>query len=647
MRAPAVPLLTVDPYFSVWSMANKLNESETKHWTGKPHRMTGTAEVDGKEYIFMGVSDNGFIMDQISVDINALSTKYRFACEEIYLDVTFTTPLLMDDLKLMSRPVSYIQVQAGTNDGKSHHVNINIQVDDELCQNFKYEFPIVYTDLSESGFTCGRIGSKVQQVLNKSGDDVRINWGYLYLASNHNDAAVTNVATTNDYGTESNNIALSIPIDTDKNNVALLAVAYDDIKAIEYFKEPLDAYWRKDGEVIEDAIKQALGEYDSLFEKCEQFSSKLFAEAAESGNEKYAELVSLAYRQAAAAHKIVADTNGDVLFISKENFSNGCAATVDVTYPSIPQFLIYNPELVKGMLRPIFKYAATDIWHYDFAPHDAGQYPLVNGQVYSHGTCPTWQMPVEECGNMLVCTAAVAIAENDISFAQENWTHLEKWCNYLINNGVDPDNQLCTDDFAGHLAHNCNLSIKAIMGIASFSILNRMAGDERKSEELMNIARTMVDKWLVMAANDDGTYRLAFDQPDSFSMKYNAVWDQIFGLNLFPKDTFKAETKAYIEKRSGEFGLMLDNRDTYTKSDWLVWSATLCDSQEDFTTIVDRLWHAYDQSESRVPMTDWYSTSTAKMVGFQNRTVQGGLFIKLLLDKNICRMNETYHKVEN
>lgn len=635
LRAPAVPLITVDPYFSVWSMADRLNDSDTKHWTGKPHRMTGTASVDGKEYLFMGDTPTILKMEQISLDITALSTTYRFVCDEIHLEVTFTTPLLMDDLKLLSRPVSYIHTKAWTHDGRNHSVTITITVDDELCQNLKYEFPTEYADLSRPGFACGRVGSKIQRVLSAAGDDRRINWGYLYLASNHKHSVLKASTGTNTYGTLNHTMALSIPLDTEHNAEGLFAVAYDDIKAIEYFHEPLNAYWKKDGQTIEEAIQQALDEYDHLARKCELFSSRLYQDAKESGNEKYADLLSLAYRQAVAAHKVCVDANGDVLFISKENFSNGCAATVDVTYPSIPQFLLYNPELVKGMLRPIFKYAAMEVWHYDFAPHDVGTYPLLNGQVYSSGTCPTWQMPVEECGNMLICCAAVALAENDISFAQEHWSHLDKWCNYLIANGVDPDNQLCTDDFAGHLAHNCNLSIKAMMGIASFSLLNRLAGNEDKAEELMKIAGSMVEKWLMMAANEDGTFRLAFDRPGSFSMKYNAVWDRMFGLNLFPKDTFKAETKAYIEKHSGPYGLMLDNRNTYTKSDWLVWSATLCDNKEDFTTLVDRLWVAYNESESRVPMTDFYSTTTAKIESFQNRSVQGGLFIKLLMDKGI------------
>ncbi|WP_221469227.1 glutaminase domain-containing protein [Cohnella nanjingensis] len=635
LRAPAVPLITVDPYFSIWSMGDKLNESDTKHWTEQPHRMIGTVTVDGKDYLFMGVKPDSPKMEQIGLDIQALATKYRFACEEIQLTVTFLTPLLMDDLKLMSRPVSYIHAEVRSNDGKKRDVTIRITVDDEICQNLKYEFPTEYADLSQPGFACGRVGSKIQRPLTQAGDDLRINWGYVYLASNHERAAVSASAGTNEYGTVNHTLALSIALDTEQNAEGLVTVAYDDIQSIEYFHEPLNAYWKKDGQTIEEAIKQALGEYGSLSEKCERFSSELFREAAEAGNENYAELVSLAYRQAIAAHKLCVDPNGNALFISKENFSNGCAATVDVTYPSIPQFLIYNPELAKGMLRPIFKYASTEVWHFDFAPHDAGTYPLLNGQVYSHGTCPTWQMPVEECGNMLICTAAVALAENDVSFARENWSHLEKWCDYLIRNGVDPNNQLCTDDFAGHLAHNCNLSIKAIMGIASFSILNRLAGEEEKAETLMKIAGSMAEQWLSMAANEDGTYRLAFDRPGSFSMKYNAVWDSIFGLDLFPPDTFKAETKAYIEKHSGPYGLMLDNRNTYTKSDWLVWSATLCENKEDFNAIVDRLWHAYDQSESRVPMTDFYSTTDAKKVNFQNRSVQGGLFIKLLMDKGI------------
>ena len=54
LRAPSVPLITVDPYFSVWSAADKLTETDTEHWSGKPNTIIGTATIDGTDYIFMG-----------------------------------------------------------------------------------------------------------------------------------------------------------------------------------------------------------------------------------------------------------------------------------------------------------------------------------------------------------------------------------------------------------------------------------------------------------------------------------------------------------------------------------------------------------------------------------------------------------------
>lgn len=637
LRAPAVPLITSDPYFSVWSMNDTLNEGDTRHWTGEPHRLRGVAVIDGIPYCFMGKPDGCAAMEQTSLTINALSSKYQFSAGGASLSVIFTAPLLPDDLKLLASPISYIRTEVSSLDGQEHKVTVQLTVDDELCLNYKYEFPTRYGQVELPDLTCARVGSVIQKPLNKCGDNLRVNWGYLYVATDAVSSEVGPVPGENEYGTPSNDIRITADIGTGSNHSALFVIAYDDINSIEYFGKALDGYWRTDGTTIETLIQKAFSEYDAAFSRCEAFSEQLYADAVRSGSEKYAELLSLAYRQSVAGHKLCAGEEGEVLFISKENFSNGCAATVDVTYPSIPLFLLYNPELVKGMLRPIFRYAGSETWFYDFAPHDAGTYPLVNGQVYSHGTCAQWQMPVEECGNMLITTAAAAVAENSIDFAKEHWDLLETWCGYLQKEGLDPKNQLCTDDFAGHLAHNCNLSLKAIMGVAAFGILCRMAGLADRADEMLRSAKSMAEEWLQKAANGDGTFRLAFDRENTFSMKYNVIWDQLFGTQIFPKDAFLREIESYVNLHNNRYGLLLDNRAGYTKSDWLVWSAALSDKKEDFTALTDRLWDAYNESESRVPMTDWYDTLTAKQVGFQNRTVQGGLFIKLLKDKEICK----------
>ena len=119
-------------------------------------------------------------------------------------------------------------------------------------------------------------------------------------------------------------------------------------------------------------------------------------------------------------------------------------------------------------------------------------------------------------------------------------------------------------------------------------------------------------------------------------MKYNAVWDRVFGLGLFEPTMWRQETEGY-RRHMNPYGLPLDDRSDYTKSDWMVWTATLTEDAAFFGEIVAALERAYCLSPSRVPMTDLYSSVTSMQIHFQHRSVQGGLFIKLLYDKGICR----------
>ncbi len=629
LRAPAIPLITIDPYFSVWSVKDELNSGETVHWTGKPNAITGILQIDEDEYLFMGDRKNIGKMVQTGCDISALSTIYTFTAGEVELKLVFTSPLLLNDLKVLSRPVPYMRAEVRSLDGQPRNVKVRLHVSDDLCLNNRNEQETTGEILAAGDMAvCAKMGSISQLVLNQPGDDVRIDWGYFYLAAKYGRPEIH----IHKQG-KAAELEASTVLDTADQNYALFIFAYDDIYSIQYFGENLKGFWTEESEDIREIIGRAFDQYDDIINRCTRFSEELYQEAAASGGEKYAELLMLAYRQTIAAHKLCADKNGELLFISKECFSNGCAATVDVTYPSIPMFLLYNPELVKAMLRPVFKYAASDVWYHDFAPHDAGTYPLVNGQVYGGGTKPEDQMPIEECGNMLVTVAALSLAEGNFEFASEYLPLLKQWAEYLMDNGADPENQLCTDDFAGHLAHNCNLAAKAVMGIASFGIIMENLSGRDESSVYYNAAREMAKSWIERALNEDGTFRLTFDKPDTFSMKYNLIWDRIFKTGLFPEKVLEAELKGYF-KHINPYGMPLDNRATYTKSDWLVWSAALMPHKSDFEKMIEPLWKAYDESESRVPMTDWYDTITAKQIGFQHRSVQGGLFIKLLVDRN-------------
>lgn len=405
-----------------------------------------------------------------------------------------------------------------------------------------------------------------------------------------------------------------------------ILLGYDDLYAIQYFNENLRPYWNRDGQsTIEKQFDLANKEYSKLIKASDQFDAQLMQSAIKAGGKDYAALCALAYRQAIAAHKLVKAPNGDLLLLSKENDSNGSIGTVDITYPSAPLFLYYNPELAKGLMNFIFYYSESNKWTKPFAAHDVGTYPIANGQTYGG------DMPVEESGNMLILTYAIAKAEGNAAYAKKHWKVLSTWVDYLVEKGLDPENQLCTDDFAGHFAHNANLSIKAILGIASYGYLAEMMGDQQTADKYLNQAKSMAKKWKTMAQDGDN-YKLTFDQSGTWSQKYNMVWDKILKMKIFDEDIRTTEIKYYLKKQN-IYGLPLDNRQQYTKTDWISWTATMADDKETFEKFISPVYRFMNETVDRVPMSDWIYTDKPKRSGFKARSVVGGYFIKMLAEK--------------
>ena len=409
-------------------------------------------------------------------------------------------------------------------------------------------------------------------------------------------------------------------------------VGYDDIYSIEYMYRPYMAYWKHNGSVtIEDAFLHAMENYEVTMQRCRDFDKMIYADAERAGGRNYAEILSATYRQVIAAHKLFTDNEGRLMFFSKENASNGCINTVDLTYPSAPLFLVYNTELMKGMMTSIFEYSASGRWNKPFPAHDLGKYPIANGQAYNG------DMPLEEAGNMLILSAAIAKIEGNASYAARYWNLLTIWTDYLVDYGQDPGNQLCTDDFAGHWAHNTNLSAKAIMGIAAYSEMARMLGLDKIAGDYMDKARKMAEKWEKMA-NDGDHYRLAFDRPDTWSQKYNIIWDKLWGLNIFHDDVAGKEVAYYLAKQN-KYGLPLDCRKTYTKSDWIMWVACLADDMDTFSKFVNPVYDFINETSTRWPVGDWHETTDGTTINFRARSVVGGYWMKVLFDKCMEKSN--------
>lgn len=619
--------------------------------TAHCHNRTGGAYVDfGLYELEPNKSTLSNTAIQKSVSVLPTQTIYKFDCGEIELDLIFTSPLLLDDLELVSRPVSYISYQLRSKNNQTHDVQIYFESTPQWAVH-NISQAVTYEEIANDRLKFLKTGTVEQPILEKKGDDIRIDWGYFYLAG-HNDKSTNmkfgdywnvkqefnSTGAVSETKTESlsekmnseNMIVLAYSKDlgkvSDEMTTGYILLGYDDIYSVRYFDEDLKAYWTKDGTVdIFTAFEDAVNDYSTIMNRCDEFNRELLSEATRVGGTKYAELISLVYRQSIAAHKLVKDKEGNLLFFSKENNSNGSIGTVDITYPSSPLYLIYNPDLVKGMLNPIFYYSESGRWTKPFAAHDVGTYPIATGQTYGE------DMPIEESGNVLILTAAIAEIEGNADYAAQHWETLTIWTEYLKEYGLDPENQLCTDDFAGHLAHNTNLSIKAIMGIASYGKLAGMLGKTDVAEEYMQIAKEMATQWETMA--DDGDhYRLTFDRPGTWSQKYNIVWDKLLGFNIFEPKIIEKEIALY-KTLQNEYGLPLDNRATYTKTDWIMWTATLSGNSDDFDALIDPVYKYANETKSRVPISDWHDTKTAERMNFKARSVVGGYYMKLLEDK--------------
>ena len=488
-RPPAVPLVSCDPFFSVWSAADKLTDAETTHWSGAKQPISITLIADGKTWRLCGLEPQSVpALPQTSVKVMPLQTTYSFAGSGLKVSLVFSTPKFTEDLDVFSRPVTY--VTAYVEGAKKWELNATISpalaTNDDKAQ-------MITNRCTVAGLSAVSIGRAKQKPLAKGGDRVRCDWGYAWL----------------------------VGPSAAKDGEAHFLLAYDDVKSMRFFGEDLPAWWRRDGLSFAAMLEKAEAERPALLKKMDVFDAEFTADFVKAGGEKYAKLASLAYRQSFAACKLVADRNNQPIYLSKENGSGGLAGTVDVLYPQAPHLLLMSPTLFRATLAPVLVYANHSRWPWPFAPHDLGLYPIAEGQLYAGGEKSKDEsrlMPVEECGNMIISLAALAHVEGNASFAASWWPTVTKWAEYLERFGFDPGNQLCTDDFAGHLAHNANLAVKSIVALACYARLAESLGYEDVATKYGKMAKAMVPKWMEAAKGGrEGGYRLAYDRPGTWS----------------------------------------------------------------------------------------------------------------------------------
>lgn len=665
-RPPCVPLNVVSPYQSTWSCSDNLYDAWPQHWNGVTIGMTGFLKVDGSTYRFMGLANDVVpnSVKQIKVMVAPTTTTYTFEAGGVELDVSFATPSigLDSDIVMASRPVTHVNFAARSTDSASHKVEIYYDNSAEGAvqktnESVRWSRPGLSSrqHLQRESLAIMAIGTSEQKLLGQGSDT--INWGHWLVSTPKMAPGVHTVMassallrqsfvdgsyqkqeddTTGPRAANKDWPVLSVAWElgeVDGTRVERhLTLGYDQLLSQRYFGTDMEPLWRSRwtsaAAMLEDV--ELLRHQDML--AMSAFDRELVQKLSARGGDKFASLLSLAYRQVVGGTQAVWNplANKSWVFM-KEISSDGDVSTVDVLYPSLPMFQYLYPEYFRKMMEPLLAYGNNETKAYGmdmpynlpWAPHHLGHWPICD-------LAPNRQeqMPVEESGNMLIMLAALNQAQGRLDYLDKYWPMLDSWADYIVKSLPDPANQLCTDDFEGPSPHNTNLAVKGIVALDAYSTLVATRGDAKKARLYRSKVVEFVSNWTTTAA-DSNHYRMQFNLPSSWSLKYNLLYQRALKLSSFPEYVFEKEN-AYYQTKMQKCGVPLDGRHPYTKSDWSLWTAAL-GNQEQMEAIIEGVYNFAHTTSSRAPLSDWYDVDSCEMKGFRARPVQGGLFAPMIV----------------
>ncbi|HEX3776988.1 MAG TPA: DUF4965 domain-containing protein [Polyangiaceae bacterium] len=660
-RPPAVPLIVRTPYLSTWSAADAPNTVWPSFWDGGIKAITGIARIDGAAFVFLGAPNlaGASAMTLSKRALTPTKTQFVLSGGGVALSVDFLSPVEPTDLKRQSAPLGYVTASAVATDGKSHAVSLYFDISGEWAHgdstqqvNWARELvPHQGGNLIVQSFTPATPTplSEVNQYPS---------WGTAFIAAAANDQSSNEIGEdTVVRGLAASSGKLDGSIDTampraidDRWPVAAfsfdlgqvssassgpitLVIGHARDPAVSYLGKNLSPLWKSYWPTWQAMVADEFDDAANAANRAALLDSQIVSDAKAAGGDNYAALCTLSLRQAFGGTELVGSEDKPWLML-KEISSDGNVSTVDVVFPASPAFLYTSPLLLKLMLDPLLDYAENGGWPKPFAEHDLGSaYPNAAG----HNDGNEEDMPIEESADMLLMMAAYvqhASSADGKAFATTHYEIAKQWADYLVPNTLDPENQNQTDDFTGFINHSVNLALKGIVGVGAMSILAGAAGNSADAASYGSQARALAAQWATKAQDSSGMHLLLeYDKPGTWSLKYNALYDKILGLNLVPS-AISNEEAAWYASQAQSYGVQLDPRNPYTKSDWEIWTAASITDPSVQKTLIDGVYKYATTSTARVPFGDLYYTDSGQWDAFQARPVQGGMFALLALKKN-------------
>lgn len=426
------------------------------------------------------------------------------------------------------------------------------------------------------------------------------------------------------------------------------AVGYEREEAINYLGDAYTGYYRSKYPTTHEALSFFLDDYDEALSESLDFDDELKLFSTAEAGQKYADILDLSTRQAYGGIDLTIpndslDTDSALAFI-KELSSDGNANTIDVIMPAFPVYWTLDPNWIRLLLEPIMKYLNAGRWTLPYAIHDIGShYPNATG----HDDQKAEPMPIEESGNLLILALAYAQATGDNRWTDQYLHIFQEYADYLVENSIDIANQLSSNDAAGPLPNETNLAIKAAVGIKAFGALSGL-------DEYLDIGDEHADLFFNQGlGTDEGRTHFVLEYPDlqdTWKIPYNLFPDILLGLETFPISAYKMSSDFFSNVR-GEYGVPLDNRQDWAKSDWNMWLAATFDSaaRDEF---VNDLWAFMTNGKHTWPFSDRYVASSVHgnepgvPVLCRARPTVGGHFASLALKgpASVQALSSNIHK---
>ncbi|KAI1801257.1 DUF1793-domain-containing protein [Daldinia bambusicola] len=634
----------------------------------------------------------------LEVRFDSQYSNFTFLAGPVIITASFFSPVVPKDICRSSIPLSYLTTTVQSTDGRPHDVKfysdvnaqwIGLGNEFDIIKEFRTgsrsgngtrnltdgpsswllrpRYPVLFAEAAQvprwGNFTFTTSPGKAASFSFQSGPATGVRFGFI---NNH--------ALNNDAGSAVHGFGNQEPVYAfahDMGNVIETSVRYTigsvQNPIVRYLHKTglsnLAPWWEKCYGDMNDMIRFHWDDFDTVAVLANEFETQLRADVDASSYgfleptnatgvavpfvseaESYYAIVALSARQVMGAYVFAvppsvpnsssADDNVEPLMFQKEISSNGNINTVDVLYPTSPFFLYANPNLLRYIFQPLCELQEGNLYPNSYSTHDIGaHFPLATGHV--EGTDE--YMPVENSGNFILMAYAYYKFTGDSNWLVTHYELLAQFAQYLIEFSLVPAAQLSTDDFAGELANQTNLAIKGIVGLQAMSSISRVVGNANDAAKFADKATSYYAQWETLAIDPAGKHTLlAYQWRSSWGLLYNIFFDKLLNMGLVSPGVYEMQS-AWYASVSQTFGVPLDNRHHYTKSDWEIWAAA-ASSAATRRLLVNALAYWLNETSTNLPFSDLYEVVGSgeyplQIDHFSARPVVGGHFALLALGK--------------